>query len=227
MSLPPLWWSPGHDIPADRSARQRLVDTLRRCAEATVGPHWDRIRDHLAQEVARRSTQLATKGLGPVLATLHPGLRWNSPALEVDCGHPEKVTDLHLAGRGLELVPSVFYRETTPPYVSSADPAAALVLFYPVSIEAHQAIQIFRSTDPDDHDWALADLLGRSRSLVLRCLAEGCSTTELAKRTGLSLAGASQHAAVLRNARLAVTNREGGAVRHSLTPLGHRLLEQA
>jgi DNA-binding transcriptional ArsR family regulator len=121
----------------------------------------------------------------------------------------------------------VLYREVTPPYGSAADPAAALVLFYPAPIEAHQAMLILRSPGIDDSDRALTDLLGRSRALVLRTLVEGCSTTELARRTGLSLAGASQHAAVLRRAKLVVTTREGGAVRHRITALGHQLLEQA
>ncbi len=46
----------------------------------------------------------------------------------------------------------------------------------------------------------------------------------MADRVGVSLASASQHAAVLRNAGLVSTVRMGGAVLHTLTPLGSTLL---
>lgn len=222
----PHWWSLGRDVSDDRTTRHELAGMLRTCAEATVGPYWDGIRGVLAQEVARRSQQLAAEGLGRVLATLHPDLRWNSPVLELDWGGPDS-SDLHLRGRGLDLVPSVFYREVTPPYFNAADPSAPAVLFYPVPIEPDQALRLFRRATTQNDDQALADLLGRSRATVLCSLADGCSTTELARRTGLSLAGASQHAAVLRNAGLVITRRDGAAVHHSLTALGHLLLDQS
>jgi DNA-binding transcriptional ArsR family regulator len=220
--LPP-WWHIGRDLADDRAVRRTLVDGLRLCAEATVATRWDTIRGHLAQEVARRSQQLVTEGLGQVLSTLHPGLRWRSPVLEMDW---PVAGDVHLTGRGLELVPSVFYRELTPPYAPAGDRSAPWVLFYPVPVDAGQAFRMLRSPGTETSDQALADLLGRSRALVLRSLADGGSTTELARRTGLSLAGASQHAAVLRKAKLIATSRDGNAVRHCLTALGHQLLEQ-
>ena len=71
---------------------------------------------------------------------------------------------------------------------------------------------------------ALAALIGRTRATVLREIAAGCSTTVLATRCGISLAAASQHATVLRNAGLIATRREGSAVRHTLTALGEELL---
>jgi hypothetical protein len=67
-------------------------------------------------------------------------------------------------------------------------------------------------------------------------LAFGCSTGPdfevapdgqglilLARRTGVSLASASQHAAVLRSAGLVATRRTGPAVLHTGTPLGKHL----
>jgi DNA-binding transcriptional ArsR family regulator len=58
----------------------------------------------------------------------------------------------------------------------------------------------------------------------LRSIADGCTTTELAARVGVSVAAASQHATVLREAGLITTRRQGSAVLHSLTPLGVELL---
>jgi DNA-binding transcriptional ArsR family regulator len=67
--------------------------------------------------------------------------------------------------------------------------------------------------------------VGRNRAAVLASIADGCTTTELAGRAGISVAAASQHASVLRDAGLIVTRRQGGAVLHLLTPLGAELLE--
>jgi Helix-turn-helix domain len=58
----------------------------------------------------------------------------------------------------------------------------------------------------------------------LSAIAQGCTTTELADRVGISLAAASQHASVLRDAGLITTRRQGSAVLHVLTPLGAELL---
>ncbi len=66
----------------------------------------------------------------------------------------------------------------------------------------------------------LAALVGRNRAAVLGTIAEGCTTTELADRVGISLAAASQHASILRDAGLITTHRKGSAVLHILTPLG-------
>jgi len=71
---------------------------------------------------------------------------------------------------------------------------------------------------------ALDALIGRTRAAVLHCVEDGCSTTELACRCGVSIASASQHASVLRDAGLLLTQRRGGSVLHSLTSLGAAVL---
>ena len=81
-----------------------------------------------------------------------------------------------------------------------------------------------RALPGQDEETALAALVGRNRAAVLRTIADGCSTTELAGRVGISLAAASQHASVLRDAGLITTHRQGSAVLHVLTPLGAELL---
>lgn len=59
---------------------------------------------------------------------------------------------------------------------------------------------------------------------MLRALREPATTTALAERVRVTLAAASQHAGVLRNAGLVHTTRIGACVLHSLTPLGPALL---
>ncbi|MGW0577145.1 helix-turn-helix domain-containing protein [Streptomyces sp. NPDC002920] len=58
-------------------------------------------------------------------------------------------------------------------------------------------------------------------------IAEGASTSQLARRVGLSIASASEHATVLRRAGLVTTHRTGRTRHHSLTPLGAELLLHA
>ncbi|GDY53473.1 hypothetical protein SVIO_040960 [Streptomyces violaceusniger] len=70
----------------------------------------------------------------------------------------------------------------------------------------------------------LGKLVGQTRSAVLLEVGGGCTTSELARRVGVSLASASQHASVLREAGLVHTLRQGSAVLHTLTPLGAALL---
>ena len=78
---------------------------------------------------------------------------------------------------------------------------------------------------PRAHQLALAALIGRNRAAVLASVGDGCTTTELAGRAGISLAAASQHATVLRDAGLIASRRQGGAVLHVLTPIGMELLQ--
>ncbi|MFG2834800.1 ArsR/SmtB family transcription factor [Streptomyces zaomyceticus] len=70
----------------------------------------------------------------------------------------------------------------------------------------------------------LSAALGRTRTEVLRALTEPRTTTELARRTGISNATASAHATALRAAGLITTTRTGRSVHHERTPLGALLL---
>ncbi|MGC9544412.1 ArsR/SmtB family transcription factor [Streptomyces sp. UG1] len=71
----------------------------------------------------------------------------------------------------------------------------------------------------------LARLLGHTRAAVLQALGGDCTTSELARRAGVSISSASEHAAVLRGAGLVSSTRQRNAVHHSLTPVGLALLD--
>ena len=66
--------------------------------------------------------------------------------------------------------------------------------------------------------------MGRTRAAALTAIAGGCTTSALARRVGISNAGASQHTSVLRRSGLITTVRDGSSVVHDLTPLGRSLL---
>ncbi|MGC4946107.1 helix-turn-helix domain-containing protein [Streptomyces sp. DT224] len=188
----------------------RLVGALRDYHRAAVEPYWPHIRSAVEADRAIRGRALLDGGADELLATLPPVIRWRAPVLEAD--YPVD-RDLHLDGRGLLLQPSYFCRGTP---VVLRDPLLPPVLVYPV---AHPAAPAFADPGP-----SLGRLLGQTRSTVLRAIGDGCTTSELARRAGVSLASASQHACVLREAGLVHTLRHGSSVQHTLTPLGGSLL---
>ncbi|MFE5300160.1 ArsR/SmtB family transcription factor [Streptomyces sp. NPDC056632] len=189
------------------AARRALVNDARRHFDASIGPLWPRIRRDALTDRALRAEMLLRGGVDALLTTLGTTWRWQPPTLHV----PSCSTyDIPLCGRGLLLVPSWFAGGPLVMY----RPEAATVLVYPMC----------RGEGTDHRPEALGALLGRTRARVLALLRTPATTTALADRAGVSLAAASQHAAVLRGAGLIDTVRTGTAVLHSLTPLGHSLL---
>ncbi|MFG2590597.1 helix-turn-helix domain-containing protein [Streptomyces sp. NBC_01166] len=188
----------------------RLISTLRAYHRAAVEPYWPHIRASVEADRAVRGRALLDGGADELLATLPPMIRWRAPVLEAD--YPVD-RDLRLDGRGLLLQPSYFCRGTPVVY---RDPCLPPVLVYPVT---HPGAPSYAEPGP----W-LGRLVGHTRSAVLRSIGNGCTTSELARRTGVSLASASQHACVLREAGLVRTLRHGSSVLHTLTPLGSALL---
>jgi DNA-binding transcriptional ArsR family regulator len=205
-------WTPM--LPDDASSERRLARDLlsdyhRRC----IAGHWPAIRIQLEADIAYRTRVRAEGGIGTVLATLHPAVRWNDPVLEVDV--PGRSRCLDLGGRGLVLVPSVF---AWPDPIVLLDGTGQPVLLYP----ARGLLALWHG--PAYGRDVLAVLLGGTRAAVLLAAACGDSTSDLAGRLGVSVAAASQHLTVLRNAGLVARTRRGRAVHHDLTPLGVQLL---
>lgn len=196
----------------DPEALNRLGRAIRAYHAVAVAPHWAEIEVHAAADRAIRGQALLDRGVAGLLATLHPDLRWTAGSLVCGCS-PQEYT-MTLDGRGLLLVPSYFAHEP----MALDVPGMPVVLVYPAHREAPPAARAGES---------LAALLGRTRASVLATLATGCTTTQLAQRVGISLASASEHAAVLRDAGLVASRRTGSAVLHTLTPLGSRLLHHS
>lgn len=188
-------------------ARQTLADDLCGYFASTVEPLWPQIQAEAAADRALRSETLLRGGVDALLATLHPDCRWRPPTLHIPVPGDH---DFPLCGRGLVLIPSYFVPR---PMVMYRDHAAT-VLVYPI-------FTADRSTGPGD---VLGRLIGRTRAAVLATLRDPATTTSVAERVGISLASASEHTTVLRNAGLISTTRTGGAVLHVLTPLGEALL---
>ncbi|GLY92309.1 ArsR/SmtB family transcription factor [Actinoallomurus iriomotensis] len=71
---------------------------------------------------------------------------------------------------------------------------------------------------------AIAAVIGRSRTTLLAELEAPASTTDLARRTGISAAGVSQHLTALRDAGMVSAHRPGRSVLYARTALAESLL---
>ncbi|MFE7121835.1 helix-turn-helix domain-containing protein [Streptomyces sp. NPDC057654] len=209
---PPQWV---RRLAAGRAAERReLEKALTAYQQILLAPGWDEIADAVGAERGVQARKAADHGVGAMLTTLHPSMRWQPPVLEVR--YP-KDRDLDLAGRGVTLIPSFF---CTGAPVTWINPQLPPVLVYP-------AAPVGEDRKPQSPGTcALARLLGETRAAVLQALAEPCSTTQLARRVGVSIGTASKQTAVLRDAGLATSARFGTSVVHQLTSLGQQMAAQ-
>ncbi|GAA2783131.1 winged helix-turn-helix domain-containing protein [Kitasatospora aburaviensis] len=206
----------------DQEARRVLADSLDACYRAVVQPHWQRMRGQLDAVRADWARTVLEGGIERLLEAVSPTLvRWEAPVLKVR--FPREL-DVCLNGRGLVLVPTVFMVGHAELLTDLADESAPPILAVPALADPLAAAALWGDGEPDHKP--LGALLGRTRAAALGVVAEGCSTGELARRLNISPAAASQHAGVLREANLITTRRRGGAVLHSITPLGTDLLNR-
>ncbi|WP_222316213.1 ArsR/SmtB family transcription factor [Streptomyces cavourensis] len=230
----------------DAGALRALGGLLTAYDAGFVAPYRPWIDAAVASDVAWRSRELAAGGVRALLETFRPMARWCPPVLEV--AYPVE-RDLHLAGRGLLLVPSYFCWRRP---ITLFDAALLPVLVYPVEKPVELALAgvgaggglgvgvgagggpkigvgVGLPTGPVASGASLARLLGPTRAALLYEVASrDCATTsELALAVGCSLPNISQQLAILREAGLTACRKEGRCVLHLPTPLGQRLLETA
>ncbi|MEV6764241.1 DUF5937 family protein [Streptomyces sp. NPDC051105] len=195
----------------EREMREQLVGALRAYHRAVIAPHEEAIQERLHAERARHAHTLFHAGTEGMLTGLGPTIRWRPPVLEID-PYPDH-RDVHLDGQGLLLIPSHFCWHTP---IALADPGLPPVLLYPLH---HPPAATPQADSPP-----LNALLGPSRAAILRASATGSTTTEAARRAGVTPTTASHHTAVLRDAGLITSHRHANTVLHTLTPLGAALL---
>jgi DNA-binding transcriptional ArsR family regulator len=212
-------WSPAVTaLHADPAARLgALVDGIRAYWAVAVAPDWPRIRGLLEGEVSYRARRLTEGGAHLLFRDLHPRVAWRRDRLLVR--HRHWSTARRLDGRGLVLVPSAMvwpavYSITTPPWQPT-------LLYPPRGVATLWAAG--GAGDPE----ALAGVLGRARARLLATLEAPASTTELARRTGLTPGGVSQHLTALRRAGLVVGHRAGRSVLYARTTVAEALLAAA
>ncbi|MFG1751455.1 ArsR/SmtB family transcription factor [Streptosporangium sandarakinum] len=185
--------------------------------ELALAPYWARIRATLEADVFHRARQVAEYGAAHLLNDLHASVSWGDDTLRLVRRHCT-VTREH-AGPGLVLLPSVFSWPHVLTRVAASEP---LQIAYP----ARGFGSVWERRVGADAD-AMAAVLGRSRALLLAELESPASTTQLARRSGLSAAGVSQHLTVLRDAGLVTAHRAGRSVLYARTAVADSLLAAA
>ncbi|WP_433172966.1 DUF5937 family protein [Actinoallomurus sp. CA-150999] len=195
--------------------RSELGESFRTYHQAALRPYWADVQSRVHADRALRSRLLREGGIGALLSSFAPYMRWRAPVLEAD--YPVD-KELSLDGRGLLLIPSYFcWRHP----VTLADTELPPTLVYPVE---HEAQWLTPAASPGRAEEALARLLGPTRAAVLQATIVGPTTGELADHVGISPAGASQHTTTLREAGLITSRRQANRTIHVLTPLGWALL---
>lgn len=212
LSPLPSWLRPLAD--GDTAFITEMGASLRAYHELTIEPYRNVMQTAVDADRARRTQDLLLDGIEGLMDGMRPMLRWRPPVLEVDYSVDR---ELRLLGRGLLLVPSFFCQRNP---VALADPELPPVLVYPI--------------DEDLRQWTarqdcqpLESLLGRTRASVLHAISIGATSTQLARKLGVSTASVSRHATALRDAHLITSHRHGAAILHTLTQLGTDLLRSS
>jgi len=197
----------------DPETLEHLGQTLLTYHRTVIEPYWPEARAHVEADRTKRARAFLEGGFDGLLNSFQPLMRWESPFLEVNVPYDETV---YLNGRGLVLIPS-YLSWRYPDKLENPDLPPVLV--YPVQ---HDLVLSARARGSES---SLSSLVGPTRAIILDSIESGYSTTELARRVGVTPGSISQHTAVMRDAGLILTSRVGKAVVHTLTPAGTALLD--
>jgi DNA-binding transcriptional ArsR family regulator len=204
------------------ASRDALISTIAAFHRSGLADYWPAVDDQLAREQARLTEQLSSGGVQALVRSMGPAVRWNESSIDFQL---VGVTDAcvnrrSLGGRGLVVTPSFFALEPATYWPADADQPVLLIV--PVALIDRASLPHTAGTPQPG-----AELLGRTRAAILEAVARGPrSTSELGAELGIAVSGASQHAAVLREAGLITSTRDGGRVLHATTELGETLLAQ-
>ncbi|MDX3129012.1 DUF5937 family protein [Streptomyces europaeiscabiei] len=195
----------------------RLAEVIEAYWELALAPYWSRILTLLEDDIRYRAGRLVEGGTQQLFADLDPQVTWAGGNLRLE--HRTVRGARRLDGRGLLLVPSAF---VWPRVFSVLDEPWQPSLRYPP--RAVGTLWHERAGNGSD---ALAGVLGRSRATLLTELAAPASTTDLARRAGLTPGGVSQHLTALRTAGLVSAHRAGREVLYARTRAGETVVAAA
>jgi DNA-binding transcriptional ArsR family regulator len=189
-----------------------LAEVLERLWRLLIAPDWPQLLAILERDVLYRADRLVHSGWAAALEDLHEGVRWQAGAVEV---RNRSQLEVHLDGRGLMFVPSVFLH---PGLATYAEPPWQPAVVY--AARGSAALWDPVPTTPP----ALARLLGRSRADLLLRLDTPASTTQLCALTGHTLGAVGDHLRVLRESGLVKRARVGRSVVYRRTAVGDALV---
>lgn len=197
------------------SALVELTKTMQTCYDVTIAPYRPTIETVLTRDRDVRMTALANQGVDGLFDSLRPQVRWSRGELRIPAHRDQ---ELHLDGRGLLLIPAYFCIRAP---LTMFDPDLPPVLVYPAQRQPNEAL--LQRDNP--RLTALPALIGATRTAVLDAIGDRrtATTTELARHLAISMASASEHTRVLRDAGLITSYRDRNCMQHQLTPLGRAL----
>ncbi|MEV4493736.1 DUF5937 family protein [Micromonospora coxensis] len=196
----------------------RLAAQIRDYAAVALDPYWPRMRMLLEREVLAGARRMAVDGVQGLLNHLDRYVSWDEGTLLVD--HVTTSGSVRLDGRGVLLVPSVLAWPR--PFSNLVEASGQPTLRYPASALA----TLWERAAPAPGK-ALSRVLGRTRAMLLHELEVPSSTTELARRCGLSPGTVSQHLTALRDAGLVGAHRAGRYLLYARTTSAEALLAGA
>ena len=192
---------------------QTLVAQLRQWFEAALDDHWPRIRALLQADISYRARRLSEGGTRALFTELHPSVRWHQGGrLELAIAYEAPVALDH---RGLLLVPSVF---AWPGIYVVTDSPWQPTLIYPARGTA-TAWEPTREPTPA----TLGRLIGPTRAAILHALQAPQTGSDLARAIEVTPSAVSQHIAILRDAGLVATHRNGRHLIAQRTELGDKV----
>ncbi len=191
----------------------RVAQGMRVFWQATLADGWAALQGTLDADIRARSHRLAEFGVGDVLATLHPDLRWAGGRLEVHKPYQER---LALRDDELVLAPSALRWPALGVQICAPGNA---VLCYPADGLGSDRARPGASAGHRRRR-AVSALLGITRGALLCDLAEARSTGDLSARHGLAPATVSHHLGILLRAGLVHRTRDGRVVRYQRSASG-------
>jgi DNA-binding transcriptional ArsR family regulator len=197
----------------------RLADLLEVLWDELIGPLWPQIRDCLERDILHRSRALARGGLTALFADMSPLISVDGRRLSLDLGGSCDVSR-SLEGVGILLIPSAFLHPRVTAILEP--PPAPATLCYPA-----RGAGALWFTSEDEHNDALARLIGGTRADILQALSEPTHTTALAVRFGRSAGNIADHLGILRDSGLITRARHGRHVMYWRTALAETLLSAA
>lgn len=193
----------------------RVVTALRGLWDAGFAPFWGRMKAVLEADVAHRARVMSRGGLGAMLTGVSDRISFRGTvvAVRIRDAPPRRV---EVRGAGLTLMPSLFALHTAVP----VDPEAPPMLIYAARGTGTLWEKGVTRARP-----GLAGILGRTRAELLTSLDEPATSTELARRSGVTVSAVNQHLRALRDGRLLESRRRGRSVEYFRTAVGEALVD--
>ncbi|WP_217181150.1 DUF5937 family protein [Streptomyces sp. AC495_CC817] len=194
--------------------RRMVAEAWSEVWDAVLAPVWPQLDRLLKADIAVRSRTTASSGIAGMAGGLHPNVSWGEGAVRVRLRRHSELVDCR--GSGLVLVPSVM---SSWGCMVITEPPAQPTLFYPA-----RGVTAGWARDSAEIDAALGALLGPARAGILLSAGAARTTTQVATDAGIAVSTASHHLAVLREAGLIASERDGVRMLHLRTPLGEAMV---